>query len=67
MVSVTLSNGTVLTPEDFRVDYGNNIAAKKDGGSFKIVLKRNSGTGSFAFGGSATFKFTITKAGKITM
>ncbi|MCR5304139.1 MAG: hypothetical protein K6E33_06200 [Lachnospiraceae bacterium] len=60
VISVTLKDGTVLDSENFRVEYGDNIVAKKKGGTFKIILKQNSSTNLFPYGGTAQFKFTIT-------
>lgn len=67
VVSVKLSDGTVLGKDDFSVEYGDNLAAKNNGGSFKVTLKHNNTTGSFKYGGSATFKFTITPADKLNL
>ncbi|MBQ7583216.1 MAG: hypothetical protein IJT24_01280, partial [Lachnospiraceae bacterium] len=65
--AVTLSDGTVLGKDDFYVIYGSNIAARKNGGSFKVILKRNDKAKTFKYGGIATFKFTITNAEGITL
>ena len=69
VVSVTLKDGTELTPDDFTVEYGDNtaIGTGKKGGSFTITLKRNDKTATYKYGGKATFYFSISKSGTIVM
>ena len=65
VVSVTLKDGPVLSADDFRVEYGDNINAKKGGGTFKIILKYNEKSGTFLFSGEKVFKFNISESEKI--
>lgn len=61
---VVLSDGTRLGKNGFYVEYGDNLSAKKNGGWFRVVLKQNDASGSFAYGGKAVFKFSIIKDGE---
>ncbi|MCR4763046.1 MAG: hypothetical protein K5696_05915 [Lachnospiraceae bacterium] len=67
VLTVTLSDGTVLTPDDFRVEYGDNISAGKNTGLIKVILRRNEKTGSYAYGGSVEFRFSISNSEQIVL
>lgn len=62
VTSVTLSDGTNLSSEDYKVEYGTNVTVGKKTGSIKVTLKRNTTTNSFTYGGTQTFNFAITDA-----
>ena len=68
-VTVQLSdeNKTQLTlgKDDFTVFYGENITSGANAGNFTIVLKRNSRNGTYKYGGSGQFKFSVTDSDKI--
>lgn len=65
--SVTLSDGTVLSPNDFDVTYGTNINAGKKAGSFTIQLKYNTTSETWLYHGKAEFKFDIKEKGQVVL
>ncbi len=65
VTSVTLKDGTVLGPDNFYVEYGNNITEGKKSGTFTVILKKNSG-GTYEYGGKGKFTFAIGKVDGIT-
>ena len=67
VTKITLKDGTELGPDNFYVEYGDNVATGKgkSGGSFTVILKINT-DGEYSFGGKTTFRFTIGGVNGIT-
>ncbi len=65
--SLTLSDGTVLGPDDFDVAYGANTAAGRKSGSFTIQLKYNDSSATWKYNGKATFFFDISGKDEIVV
>lgn len=62
----TKEDGEIAVPvSDCIITYGDNVKAGKNAGTVTVTLKK--GSSGFKYGGSATFKFNINQAKKVTM